>query len=129
MFDSVRGMRPDITPAQALAATIAGVPILASTMRSFGVGGRSKQESDVLNSALPWSGVVAAALIGGDALLRSARNVATVKTEAMAMAQVVPMPTAVDDLDLEDTEAAAILDDDLPDDDKELASPPPAAVS
>jgi hypothetical protein len=129
MFDSVRGMRPDITPAQALAAGLVGVPVVANTLRSFGVGGKTKQEVDALNSSVAWSGVVAGVLIGADALLRSARNVAAVKTEAMAMAAVAPMPVAMDDLDIEDPEASTILDDELPDDEQELAAPPPAAVS
>ena len=60
--------RPDITPAQ----IIAGVPILASLLRAFGVYDLSKEEQDALSNATTW----AMALIAGDAVIRFGRNLA-----------------------------------------------------
>jgi len=69
--DAVVGVspkRPDITRAQ----IIAGIPILASLLRAFGVYDLSKEEQDALSDATTW----AMALIAGDAVIRFGRNLA-----------------------------------------------------
>jgi hypothetical protein len=60
--------RPDITPAQ----IVAGIPIIASLLRAFGVYDLSKEEQDALSDATTW----AMALVGADALIRVGRNLA-----------------------------------------------------
>jgi MoxR-like ATPase len=129
MLESFRGMRPDITPAQGVATVLAGVPLAANMLRAFGVGGKTQEEVAALNSALAWSGVVAGVLIGSDAALRASRNWASARTEAMAMATVSPMAAADEETALEDVEAFAVLDDELPSDAEELAAPPAPVTS
>jgi hypothetical protein len=127
MFDTMRGPRPDITPAQAMATALAAVPIGAHLLRSFGVGRNG--DAEAVRESMMWSAAVAGALIGSDALLRAARNYAGARTEALAMSPVGAMPLDPDELALEDVEASAVLDDDLPSDEEEQAAPPPVAVS
>jgi hypothetical protein len=47
----------------------------------------------------------------------------------MAMAPLGDLPLDPDEIALEDIEASAIVDEELPSDDEELAAPPPAVVS
>ena len=61
--------RPDITPAQ----IVAGIPIIASLLRAFGVYDLSKEEQDALSDAT----TRAMALVGADALIRVGRNLTT----------------------------------------------------
>lgn len=128
MFSTLRGPRPDITPAQGLATVFAGVPIAANLARALGAG-RAPSDADAMKETIIWSGVVAGALVGGDAIVRAARNYASSRTEAMAMAPLADLPLDPDEIALEDIEASAVVDEDLPGDDEELAAPPPAAVS
>jgi len=58
--------RPDLTPAQ----MIAGIPIIASLLRAFGVYDLSREEQDALSDATTW----AMALLGADAAIRFGRN-------------------------------------------------------
>ena len=67
MFDYMRGRRPDITPAQALAS----LPALATLGHVLGLYELSKERREALESTMPWSLV----LIGADAFLRIGRNV------------------------------------------------------
>jgi hypothetical protein len=128
VFSTLRGPRPDITPAQALATAFAAVPVAATIARSFGAG-REPGDGDALRESIVWSSVVAGALVGGDAIVRAARSYAAVRTEAMAMAPIGDVPLDPDEIALEDIEASAVVDEDLPSDDEELAAPPPAVVS
>jgi hypothetical protein len=128
VLSTLRGPRPDITPAQTLATVVAGIPIAANVLRSFGVGGK-QADGEGIRESIIWSSVLAGALVGGDAIVRAARNYSSSRTEAMAMAPVADMPLDPDEIALEDLEAAAVVDDDLPADEEELAAPPPAAVS
>lgn len=70
--DAVVGVspkRPDITPAQ----LVAGIPILATLLRAFGVYDLNKEEQDALSDATVW----AMALLGADAAIRFGRNLAS----------------------------------------------------
>lgn len=79
----VQGPRPDVTPPQIIALATAGVPILSALLNAFGVYSLNIAQQAALNDAITWSGVVAASLIGGDAILRSARNARKAKVEAV----------------------------------------------
>jgi hypothetical protein len=127
MFETMRGPRPDITPVQAMATVLAGVPIGAHLLRAFGAG--QNGDGDAMKESMMWSAAVAGALIGSDALLRAARNYASARTEAMAMGPLAAMPLDPDELALEDVEASAVVDDDLPSDAEEHAAPPPVVYS
>jgi hypothetical protein len=63
----MRGKRPDITPAQA----IASLPVLAALGHVLGVYELSKAKREALEKMIPWAIV----LIGADAFLRIGRNV------------------------------------------------------
>jgi hypothetical protein len=134
-----QGTKPDITPAQLLAALIAGVPIVATLLSSFGVYDLSAEQQDALTKTIQWGGVLAVALFGADAGLRAARNSASAKVEAAhllvpsappevpAAAPYQPVMEPQDDLH---GAARANLDPDLPDDEEEFggaAPAPPAA--
>lgn len=77
-----KGNMPDITPPQTVAAVVAGIPILAELFRAFGVYDLSIEQQDALSNAVTWAGVLAGALIGGDALLRTGRNLRKGQVEA-----------------------------------------------
>ena len=100
----LQGRRPDITAAQLAAVLVAGVPAIATLLTSFGVGDVNAAQQDALSGALTWAVVLAGVLIGGDATLRSARNLADAKTDAAAMTVGEGSPTASAD-DLQDREA------------------------
>src|SRR4051812_11560040 len=76
VFNVLKGQRPDITPAQLAAVLVAGVPVVATLLSAFGVADLSDAQQTALRDALTWAGVLAALLIGGDATLRTVRNVA-----------------------------------------------------
>jgi hypothetical protein len=82
------GQRPDITPAQVVAVLIAGIPAIATLLTTFGLADLSQEQQDALAGVLTWTGVLAGLLIGGDATLRTARN--------MADAKRVPTPAAAE---------------------------------
>ena len=81
----LQGPRPDITAAQIAAVLVAGVPAIATLLTAFGLGDLSTAQQDALSGALTWSAILAGLLIGGDATLRAARNLAVAKTDAAAM--------------------------------------------
>ena len=82
----LQGPRPDITAAQIAAVLVAGVPAIATLLTAFGLGDLRAAQQDALSGALTWSAIFAGLLIGGDATLRAARNLAVAKTDAAAMA-------------------------------------------
>jgi hypothetical protein len=86
MFKLFRGQRPDVTPAQLAAVLVAGVPAVATLLSTFGIYELSQAQQDALAGVLTWSAVLAGLLIGGDATLRSARNVADAKRDVAALA-------------------------------------------
>jgi len=104
MLSILQGRRPDITAAQIAAVLVAGVPAIATLLTSFGVGDVNAAQQDALSGALTWAVVLAGVLIGGDAALRSARNLADAKTDAAAMTVGEVSPTASAD-DFQDREA------------------------
>jgi hypothetical protein len=118
MLDFLKGRRPDITAAQLAAVVVAGVPGVATLLTTFGIADVSAGQQDALSGALTWSAVLAAVLIGGDATLRSARNLADAKTDAAAMAVGETSPSASGD-DLQDVEVDFEEDDGMPVSDEE----------
>lgn len=100
----LQGRRPDITAAQIAAVLVGGVPAIATLLTSFGVGDVNAAQQDALSGALTWAVVFAGVLVGGDATLRSARNLADAKTDAAAMTVGEVSPLASED-DLHDHEA------------------------
>ena len=82
---------------------------------AFGVGDLSAAQQDALSGALTWSAILAGLLIGGDATLRAARNLADAKTDAAAMTagQRLSPDDGLEDpaTDFEEDEAAAVSDD------------------
>lgn len=80
--------RPAITPAQIVAVLIAGVPAVANLLAAFGVYTITEDQQQALKDALTWLGLVAGALILGDAGLRSARNAAVAKVAVAASTPV-----------------------------------------
>ena len=118
MLEFLKGRRPDITAAQIAAVLVAGVPGVATLLTTFGVGDVDAAQQEALTSALTWSAVLAAVLIGGDATLRSARNLADAKTDAAAMAVGETAPLAPE-IDLQDAEVEFEDDGGLPVSDEE----------
>ena len=118
MLDFLKGRRPDITAAQIAAVVVAGVPGVATLLTTFGVGDVSAAQQDALSGALTWAAVLAAVLIGGDATLRSARNLADAKTDAAAMTVGETAPLSPE-IDLQDPETEFEEDDGLPVSDEE----------
>jgi hypothetical protein len=73
---------PEVTRPQIIAIAIAGVPILATLARAFGIYDLSIEQEKALSDALTWAGVLAGSLIGGDAILRTGRNIRKGQVEA-----------------------------------------------
>jgi hypothetical protein len=114
MFDFLKGRRPDITAAQIAAALVAGVPGVATLLTAFGVADPNAAQQDALSGAVTWSAILAAVLIGGDAALRGARNLADARTDAAAM--TVGATAAGDelqdaDVDFEEDDGPQVSDD------------------
>jgi hypothetical protein len=103
MFNIFRGQRPDVTPAQLAAVLVAGVPAIATLLSAFGVADLTQEQQDALSQALTWCAILAGLLIGGDATLRTARNMVDGKRDAAAMlagsAGGPPPSTRAGDLD------------------------------
>ena len=85
MLNIFRGQRPDVTPVQVTAVLVAGIPALATLLSAFGITDLSTAQQDALSGALTWCAILAGLLIGGDATLRTARNVVDGKRDAAAM--------------------------------------------
>lgn len=73
------GARPDLTPAM----LVAGIPVLAELLHSFGVYSLSQAQQDSLSKAL----IFGAGLLGADAVVRVGRNLKDAKVESTALAQ------------------------------------------
>jgi hypothetical protein len=115
MLNIFRGQRPDVTPAQVAAVLVAGVPAIATLLSAFGIAAVSASQQDALSSALTWCAILAGLLIGGDATLRTARNVVDGKRDAAAtMAGSTGGPPAADsdDPEADDAEHAVSVTDD-----------------
>ena len=111
----LQGPRPDITAAQIAAVLVAGVPAIATLLTAFGLGDLSTAQQDALSGALTWSAILAGLLIGGDATLRAARNLAVAKTDAAAMTagERLSPDDGVEDpaTDFEEEETAPVSDE------------------
>jgi len=115
-----QGQRPDLTPAQVAAVLVAGVPVIATLLTVFGVAELDSQQQEALTNALSWGGVLAGLLIGGDATLRTARNVVDARRDTAAIAAAVgASPTVVEGP--HDPEADRVEPDVLVSDDEEFA--------
>ena len=79
----VQGPRPDITPPQVVAMLVGGIPIVAELLHAFGIYDISLEQQEALSNSVTWAGILAAALIGGDAILRTGRNARRGKVEAV----------------------------------------------
>ena len=77
------GPMPDITPPQIVAMAVGGIPIIAELLHAFGVYDISPEQQEALSNAVTWAGILGAALIGGDAILRTGRNARSGKVEAV----------------------------------------------
>jgi hypothetical protein len=115
VFKIFVGQRPDITPAQTAAGLVAGIPVLATLLTAFGIAELTAAQQDALADALTWGGVLAGLLIGGDATLRTARNVADARRDSAAIAAGTSTATpAADphDAEVDALEAAVVVTDD-----------------
>ncbi|HEV7918413.1 MAG TPA: hypothetical protein VGO97_02445 [Solirubrobacterales bacterium] len=136
------GQRPDLTPAQAAAVVIGGVPLIANLLFVFGVFDGTFAQTEVLRDSLTWGVILAGLLILGDAALRMARNSADAVVKASALASTLEAPDAmqhhahtgeaadplsIDELATVDTEADRFVEADLPSDEEELEAGPPSA--
>jgi hypothetical protein len=118
MLEIFRGKRPDLTAAQVAAGVVAGVPAIATLLSAFGITELSQEQQDALAGVLTWCAVLAGLLIGGDATLRTARNVVDARRDTAAMmagaAVVTPAaatPTEMHDPDVDDHEGTVRVSD------------------
>jgi hypothetical protein len=89
------GNMPDITPPQIAALLVGGIPLIAELLRGFGVYDLSLEQQAALSNVVTWAGVLAAALIGGDALLRVGRNLRRGQVEAAEVVSNVTTPSVL----------------------------------
>jgi hypothetical protein len=85
MRSAFTGQRPDVTPAQLVGLIVAGVPVIATLLRAFGVFDLSKEQEDALTNAVGWACGFGAVLLASDAGLRAARNAADSRRDAAAL--------------------------------------------
>ena len=134
MLNAFRGQKPDITPAQLVAA----IPIVCNLLAAFDVFDVTDAEQDALATAGVWG----IALIAGDALIRLGRNHAASKVSAAALSgggspPLGPTAGAGTTAAVEQSEDLALGEpplseaelqaEGLPTDDEEHAAPPPGA--
>jgi len=124
MLSIFRGQRPDVTPAQAVALVVAGVPVVSNLLRAFGVYDPSPEQEKALGDAIQWGGITAVGLFAADAGVRAARNSADAKTYAAAVTSPTQPPDVVHDMP-QPYEAETVSDNELPSDEEEFAAPPP----
>jgi hypothetical protein len=86
MKSAFQGQRPDLTPAQAVSLLVAGVPVVASLLRAFGVYDIGPAQEEALRNAVTWACAFAGLLLASDAGLRAARNAADGRRDAAALA-------------------------------------------
>jgi hypothetical protein len=117
MFNIFRGQRPDVTPAQVAAVLVAGIPAVATLLSTFGIYDLNAGQQDALSGVLTWSAVLAGLLIGGDATLRTTRNVVDARRDTAAFAAgaaggLLP-PAEPQDPEVDEAEAAIFVSDDV----------------
>lgn len=81
----IGGHRPDLTPAQ----LIAGIPILAELLHSFGVYDLSQAQQDSLGKTVTFC----FGLLGADAVVRVGRNLKDARVESAALSKSSEAPT------------------------------------
>jgi hypothetical protein len=106
-----QGQRPDLTPAQAVGLLVAGVPVLASLLRAFGVYDIGPAQEEALRNAVTWACAFAGLLLASDAGLRAARNAADGRRGAAALASGAMPHAHVPEIDEDVHEQAS--DEDL----------------
>lgn len=111
MFDIFRGQRPDVTPVQVAAVFVAGIPAVATLLSTFGIYDLNREQQDALAGVLTWCAVLAGLLIGGDATLRTARNVVDAKRDTAAIAAGTSTPAEPQDLEVDRAEVAIFVPD------------------
>lgn len=77
-----QGPRPDITPPQVVAVVVGGIPLMAELLRAFGIYDLNVEQQEALSNVVTWAGILAGFIIGGDAILRTGRNMRRGKVEA-----------------------------------------------
>jgi hypothetical protein len=90
MTNIFRGPRPDLTPAQVVGVLVAGIPVIATLLRAFGLYDVGPDQQEALEKAVIWAGVVAGLLFASDAGLRAARNAADARRGAAPSAPGTP---------------------------------------
>jgi hypothetical protein len=117
MSNVLGGKQPDLTAAQLAGVFVAGVPVIATLLRVFGVYNLNDDEQKALQDAVTWGGIVAGALFASDAGLRAARNHADARRQAAALSAPTA-PHTLPEVDEEDIANAEL--DDAPLDGSEL---------
>ncbi|HWI66788.1 MAG TPA: hypothetical protein VNS88_00150 [Nitrospiraceae bacterium] len=82
MSGLTKGPMPDVTPPQIVGLAIAGIPIIAQLLRAFGIYDLDADQQQALSDTVTWATVAGGSLIGGDALLRTGRNLRRGNVEA-----------------------------------------------
>jgi hypothetical protein len=101
MTNVLRGKQPDITPAQLVGVVVAGVPVVATLLRAFGVYDVTPDQQHALQDTVTWGGVLGGVLFASDAGLRAARNHADARRHAAALSAPTE-PHALAEVDPED---------------------------
>jgi len=109
MTGILRGQRPDLTPAQLVGVALAGVPVLATLLRAFGVYDVSPDQQQALQDTVTWGGVLGGLLFASDAGLRAARNHADARRDAAALSSPTG-PQVLPEVDEEDETDAQLED-------------------
>lgn len=100
MFRIFKGVKPDLTPAQAIGVLITGVPVVSKLLAAFDVITLTAIQQAALTDALTWAAIASGVLFVADAGIRAARNQAAAKRDAAvlltpaAQPATAPAPTA-----------------------------------
>jgi hypothetical protein len=86
MTNLMRGHQPDITPAQLVGVIVAGVPVIATLLRAFGLYEVTPDQQHALQETVTWGAVLGGALFASDAGLRAARNHGNARRHAAELA-------------------------------------------
>jgi hypothetical protein len=110
MTNLMRGHQPDITPAQLVGVIVAGVPVIATLLRAFGVYEVTPEQQHALQETVTWGAVLGGALFASDAGLRAARNHAHARRHAAELAapggpRVLPKVDEQDEADAQFADA------------------------
>jgi hypothetical protein len=101
MTSIFRGQRPDLTPAQVVGVLVAGVPVVATLLRSFGVYDVGPEQQQALQETMTWGSIAAGLLFASDAGVRAARNAADAKRESAALSSPMTPHTGMAEPEIE----------------------------